>query len=339
MIDRTSLSWQVGIRLTAIMVILTMIGIGWLVVHTTMIEAAHGPSNLVHAVIREFFLDLAWGVPIFIGLIILIGAWALRRALAPLRDASRAALAIGPDALDARIPTSGLPSEILPLVQSANEAFDRVEEAYRAQQRFTATAAHELRTPIAIARAAVERLPASPDQQAAVADMQRLSRLAAQLLELARVERPLGAKVHTDLVEEIRRVAAELAASVLAARDVRIALDLPGRLMVRGDPERLYAIMRNLIENAGSHEPTGGEVEVTLSNDGTLEILDHGPGIPVEERERIFGRFERGNWTSANGSGLGLAIVRDACSVIGASVEVDTAPSGGALLRVNFART
>jgi signal transduction histidine kinase len=336
MIDRTSLSWQVGIRLTAIMVILTMIGIGWLVVHTTMIEAAHGPSNLVHAVIREFFLDLAWGLPIFIGLIILIGAWALRRALAPLRYASRAALAIGPDALDARIPTVGLPSEILPLVQSANEAFDRVEGAYRAQQRFTATAAHELRTPIAVARAAVERLPPSPEQQAAVQDMERLSRLAAQLLELARVERPLGAEVRTDIAGEIRRVAAELAASALAARNVRIALDLPGRLVVRGDPERLYAILRNLIENAGSHEPAGGEVEVTLSGDGRLEVLDHGPGIPVDERERVFNRFERGNWTASNGSGLGLAIVSDACAVIGASVQVDDTCEGGALFRVKF---
>lgn len=336
MIDRQSLAWQVGIRLAIIMLALTAIGLGWLVWHTSVIEAAHGPSNLVHAVIQEFFLDLAWGVPVFIALIILIGAWALRRALLPLRQASAAALEIGPDALHQRIPTARLPSEIRPLAEAANDAFDRVEKAYRTQQRFVANAAHELRTPIAVARAAVERLPKSAEQREVLADMVRLSHLASQLLELARLERPLPASARLDAVPYLQEIARELAASSLDARDVRVALEAPNSLFVRADSERLIAIIRNLIENAVHHEPRGGEILIRLTSDGQMTVDDRGPGIPAGDEKRIFERFERGSWTKTSGSGLGLAIVKEACAMIGATIRVENRASGGARFSVGF---
>jgi signal transduction histidine kinase len=335
MIDRQSLVWKLGSRLTLLLVLMTALGVAGLVWHTHEVEAGLGNSSLVHEVIREFFSDLAWGIPIVIAIVITGGGWTIKQALKPLRATSDAARAIEPGCLDGRLPVAGLPSEITPLVQAANGALDRMQEAYAAQQRFIATAAHELRTPIAIVRAAAERLPPGPDRSAMLADVDRLGHLAGQLLTLARVERNAAITASADAVPLLRQTALELAPAA-AAQGIFLGVEAPDSMMVKGDAEKLTAIMRNLIENALNHEPEGGEVIAALSADGQLTVIDHGPGIPAEHRSRIFARFERGEWTKTGGTGLGLAIVQDAAQSIGAVASVSQADPGHTQFDVRF---
>jgi hypothetical protein len=129
MVDRGSLAWRIGSRLALALMGLTVLGVGGLVWHTHAIEAGHGHHGLVHNVIREFFLDLAWGIPVLIGAIIALGAWIIRRAMAPLRDVAEAAGRITMDSPLHRLRVAGLPSEVRPVVDATNEALDRLQQA------------------------------------------------------------------------------------------------------------------------------------------------------------------------------------------------------------------
>jgi signal transduction histidine kinase len=332
-LDRASLSWRIGSQLALVLIMLTALGVGGLVWHTHAIEAGHGHHGLVHDVIREFFLDLAWGIPLLIGAMIFFGAWIVRRSTAPLRSVADAAARITPADLSARLPAENVPSEIRPVVEATNGALDRLEQAYLLQQRFIANAAHELRTPVATFRAAVERLPDSAGKAALVGDVERLSRLTGQLLDLARAERT-GDIRPIDVVPLARDVALQLA-PLAAVKEVVIASDLPPTHIVRGMSEHLHAILRNLIENAISHAPAGTEVRVHVER-GAIVVEDQGPGVPREMREAIFERFARGAWTATQGSGLGLSIAREAARRMNAELSVEGDPPQGARFVLAF---
>jgi signal transduction histidine kinase len=333
-INRSSLSWRIGSRLAFALVGVTILGVAGLVWHTHSIEANHGHHGLVHDVIREFFLDLAWGIPLFIAAIIAFGAWIVRRAMAPLNLVAEAAQAIGPARPDARLPTEGVPSEVRPVVEATNAALDRLQDAYDLQKRFIANAAHELRTPIATFRAAVERLPDGEGKAALLGDVTRLGRLTGQLLDLARSERP-GQLSDIDAVPIIKDVAIQLA-PLAASKGITIAIDLQNSHILYAATEPLHVIMRNLIDNALSHAPGGSEVRIG-NRDAALTVEDWGPGVPAEMREAIFERFFRGVWSSGNGSGLGLAIAVESARQINAQLSVESNTPTGARFVLSFA--
>jgi signal transduction histidine kinase len=106
--------------------------------------------------------------------------------------------------------------------------------------------------------------------------------------------------------------------------------------MVTGNADEMSDAIRNIIENAVLHTPPGTEVTVGVSRDGVVTVDDQGPGVPAEDRGRIFGRFWRGRGASAPGAGLGLAIVSEIVRLHGGSVEVGDAPGGGASFRLKF---
>jgi two-component system sensor histidine kinase MprB len=107
-------------------------------------------------------------------------------------------------------------------------------------------------------------------------------------------------------------------------------------VLVTGAGDRLGRAVANLLTNAAGHSPPGGVVQVTLG-DGVLEVRDHGPGVPDDEKPFVFDRFYRGSTArSRPGSGLGLAIVRQAAEAHGGTVEVEDAPGGGALFRLRL---
>ena len=120
----------------------------------------------------------------------------------------------------------------------------------------------------------------------------------------------------------------------LVERSIRDEIDSRRGLVARY--EALTEITRNLVENALGHAPAGSEVVITLARNGTLSIVDHGPGIPEMDRGHLFERFWRGSWTSRPGSGLGLAIVAEACQRIGARVRCISTPGGGATFEVRL---
>ena len=156
-------------------------------VSVTVAEAS-GSDQLVHSILREFVFDIAWYVPPFVAVALLLAAYSVRRSLRPLRAASAQASAIGPESLALRLPEVDVPSEALPLVVAVNQALDRLEQGFVMQRRFTANAAHELRTPLTIITARLDTLEGNGQVSALREEVARMNRLVEQLLCVARLD-------------------------------------------------------------------------------------------------------------------------------------------------------
>lgn len=309
----------------------------WLRLHLGHIGAER-PQPVVHEIMAEFFTDIAWTMPVVLVIALALTAFTLRRSLASLRQISARATDIRPGALDQRLPETALPTEIIPLVRATNEMLDRVEAGFARQRRFTANAAHELRTPLQLLSAGLEALETSPQIAALRDDVRRMSRLVEQLLAVARLDaRAEPVLATTDLAKVTAETLAFLA-PLAVTRNASLALDAPEQpVAVRGDSVLIGDLIRNLVENALAATPAGTEVTVTVSSVCTLEVRDHGPGVAPEYRERIFERFWRPPGSPLGGSGLGLAIVKEIVDICGARVAISDAPGGGALFTVTFA--
>ena len=269
------------------------------------------------------------------------------RGLRPLAAVAQAVSTRSAVALDP-LPESPVPSEVLPLVLALNDLLLRLKRALEAQRDFIADAAHELRTPLAaltLQAQLAERAP-DPTQRAEAfgelkGGLQRATHSVQQLLTLARLEPGGGEPCPAPL--NLGELAAQVIADHLPLAEAR-RIDLgatptgrPG--MVSGDAEALRILIGNLIGNALRYTPPGGRVDVTTDEnaDGAfLEVCDSGPGIPPDERERVFDRFYRRAQTGDAGSGLGLAIVRTIAERHRARVRLGDARLGGLRARVEF---
>jgi len=237
---------------------------------------------------------------------------------------------------------AGLPAEVQPMVAELNALLARLRAAMEAQRRFTADAAHELRSPLAAlqlqiglaARAAnpVERKDALDSLAAGV---RRGGRLVEQLLAMERVEpdatQAPPAPVRLD--ELAHEAAAEIEPQAEAKRiGLRLARMEPATVLGRAPALRM--LVRNLLDNAIRYTPEGGQVTLSAAmapEGAVLEVGDTGPGIPAEERERVFDRFYRVAGTSAEGSGLGLSIVKRIAEAHGAEIALGAAEDGRGL--------
>ena len=270
---------------------------------------------------EELVARLAWrlSLPALLGLP-LLAAWillALRRGLAPLDTVASQIAGRAPEQLDAITPESA-PEEIRPLLAALNDLFGRVAHTIENERRFTADAAHELRTPLAALTAQAQvALRARSDAERShaleqlTAGMARAARLIDQLLTLARLDpaQPPDGEVHVDQLAE--EVCADHGAQALA-KDIALELDA-APVTTTGDENLLRILLRNLVDNAIRYTPSGGRVNVTVGKDEAgvmLTVADSGPGIPAAEYERVFERFSRLAGQEAEGSGLGLSIVR-----------------------------
>jgi two-component system OmpR family sensor kinase len=272
--------------------------------------------------------------------------FALRRGLRSLDDAARnmeerSAKSLAPMAADE------VPREVAPLVRAINNLLGKLAESLSLQRRFLADAAHELRSPVTAVQLQLQLLERSDDpsaQRAAIRELEsgveRVRRLVEQLLQVARSE-PEGmpdSAEPVDLGELVRSVVA--ASSVKAdSRGIDLGAKTAPGVVVRGDAEQLRVLLNNLIENALRYTPHGGVIDAECSlQEGrpVLRVVDSGPGIPPDERERVFDRFYRGQQAGTHeresgGSGLGLAIVRAVAERHAAGVSLHTPASGRGL--------
>ena len=217
--------------------------------------------------------------------------------------------------------------------------------AFEAQQHFVADAAHELRTPLAALRLQAQSLDRADTLEARrvavgrlTAGIDRATRLVEQLLILARQEASAaeGTAAKTrpvDLADLARRTAADLA-GVAAAKGVDIGVQQADPASVDGHPDALQILLRNLVDNGIKYTPGGGTVDISVLDDGkrvTVLVEDSGPGIPADERERVFDRFYRVAGSEAAGSGLGLAIIKAIAERHGATLTLDRSERLGGL--------
>lgn len=282
----------------------------------------------------------------------LIGAFLTKGALRPIDRIVAMARRIGESNLRQRLPHPGTADEVGRLAITLNEMLDRIERSIESQRRFTADASHEMRSPLSRLRSELEialRRPRAPADYEAVVrsaleEVERLSRLTEELLILARLdagersEAPANPTPVTPLLEdELKRLEPQ-------AEERRITITLEGTpgLSVDVAPDALRLVVANLLQNAVKFSPSGGQVTVRMLRQGTqclLAVSDTGPGIPLEERERIFDRFYRecsSRSPDIPGVGLGLAISRAVVEAHGGTIAVDSLPGSGATFTVRL---
>ena len=292
---------------------------------------------IIDDIISNFFRRVGWiTIPILL-ILLAIDIIIFRRALAPLWKASEEASNIGPARTDIRLPTEQIPREIMPLVTAVNQALDRLEDGFRVQRQFTADAAHQLRTPLAILRTRIETLGDGTAKQALHADIEGMSRIVAQLLEIAELDTLVLDPGET---ADLRAVCAEVVGAIAPFaiaqhKDIELkGTDVP--VMIHGNAEMLQRAIFNLAENAIKFTAKDTAVDVEVGDDGVVRVRDCGPGITEAERELIFQRFWRRDRQRSDGAGLGLSIVRGVADDHAATVAVENLPGGGAEFTLRF---
>ena len=307
---------------------------------TVYIQAGEDLANrdvLIDDIVADFYKNVGW-ITLPILMVLLAADIAIfRRALRPLREASLIAGEIGPARPGLRLPTSEIPSEVRPLVSAVNQALDRLEEAFRIQRDFTADAAHELRMPLSILRTRIDILQDKDMRDSLRRDVEGMAHVISQLLDIAELD---AFVIDPEEKADLQAVAAEVAefvAPLALAQGKDIALlGTTEPVWVKGSPEMLSRAIRNLAENAINHTAPGSTVEFFVETDGSVSVLDHGPGVREDERKLIFQRFWRRDRRKLGSTGLGLSIVQRIAELHSATITVENRRPSGACFSLKF---
>lgn len=317
--------------------------------HTSIATTEHqGRTWYVQFAVSErffFFMHRGFALPFMVvGIIVfsvvllcVFGACAfftLRYTLRPLRDASLAAGEISPRTIHSRLSADGMPTEIVPLITNFNKVLDRLENGFRIQQEFLATAAHELKTPLALIRAQAEMQQESSDREALLNDVMHMTRHVQQLLLLAEVSEFQNYYFATVDINPVAREAVNYLIPMARAAGVKLTLPHPQSVEWTADRAAVFTLLKNLLENAIQHSPPDSEV-VILVNSQELMIRDSGPGVEKDKLPRIFDRFWRGAHRRDHGSGLGLTICKEIVIAHGWEIFVENGDPG---LRIRILR-
>lgn len=299
-------------------------------------EQARSRTSIMLAVLRSAFWPMAAALPL-LGLLVW---WAVRRGVSPLRELGHILATRQPGALSP-VTLAHPPSEITPIVDALNQLFVRIADLLESERRFTADAAHELRTPIAAIRAQAQVALGEADDTARQRALQytldgcdRAARLVEQLLTLSRMESDSGAVMTpVDVGVLARSMIAELAPKALAKAQ---ALELEGGegFRIEGNDVLLSILLRNLVDNAVRYSPHSARVKVRIARDGddvVVSVEDSGPGMSAQDAARLGERFFRVLGSGESGSGLGWSIIRRVAAVIELEVTIARSAELGGL--------
>lgn len=294
------------------------------------------------------WIEFRWQPPISTTLVtivlVLLTAQVLGHGMTrPVRDMIDATRAMASGDYTRRVRATSR-DEVGELAAAFNRMATDLEAADQHRRELIANVSHELRTPIAALQAVLENVVdgvAQPDTlETALTQTQRLGRLVTELLDLSRID--AGTHVLACLDSELAPLLADAVAEAevtarMAGRGIGFRVDVPEGTTVHADPGRLHQVVVNLLDNAARHGPPGSEVHVSGRREGgdiVIEVRDAGPGIAPEDRERVFGRFIRGERAVGGGTGLGLAIARWVVDLHGGRIAVAGSP--GCLIRVTL---
>lgn len=303
-------------------------------------------TNLMHEIVEQILLPLLLLFP----LIVLFVWISVGRGLRPLKRISEALRRRDAHSM-APLEPGKVPAEIAPLVKELNALLGRLRESMAVQQRFTADAAHELRTPLAALQLQldlVKRAVRDEEKAEATARMQeginRATRLVVQLLTLARLEPGVAkdSRVRFDF-DIVVREEIEALMPVASARSISLDASHIESTSIVGKKEEIRILVCNLIDNALRFTPEGGKVDVRTSSDHErveLIVSDNGIGIPETERRKIFERFYRIKGSGVSGTGLGLALVSSVVERYGGTISIADGEGGkGTAFTVCLPRT
>jgi two-component system OmpR family sensor kinase len=299
-------------------------------------------SDRAAAIALRILVPIVASIPLFALLI----WWLVGRELRPLDAIARAIAVRAPASLEA-VPQAGLPEEVRPMVTQLNGLLERLGSAIGTQKRFTADAAHELRSPLTALQLQIQVLEraGSPEARREAleqlkAGTRRASRLVEQLLTMARLEPEAAQEPRVPV--DLDRLAASVAADfepLAAAKAIELRLGRVETARVEAQERALRTLAGNLVDNAVRYTPAAGRVVLDAymqQGRAVLAVQDTGPGIRPEERARVFDRFYRLPGSGVEGSGLGLAIVKQIADAHGAAIALGEG-DGGRGLRVTVA--
>lgn len=291
----------------------------WTRHHENLVQVAErndSRQDITHAMTMNLLLPLLVALPM-LGLLVWI---AVAHSLSPLMRLGHEVARRDAANLEPLRP-EGAPREVMPLIDNLNTLFARVARLIEHERRFTADAAHELRTPLAalmtqaqVARAATADAERNRALDNVIAGCGRAARIVDQMLTLARLEpdTALGTRTTIDLRTLVQSVAADIAPAALQ-RSVDIEFSDCPETRVSGNSELIRIALRNLIDNAVRYSPDNTRVRVAIAHDSefvSIEVIDQGPGLSPEDQARVGQRFYRVPGNAASGSGLGLSIAR-----------------------------
>ncbi|OAI27277.1 hypothetical protein A1351_13605 [Methylosinus sp. R-45379] len=315
-----------------------------------VMEANETPIGRLQVVVYGFkghwtdlvigFLKQSWGhiyylvTPLVVSVPVL---WfAIRRELRPIREFTTGLTGIDLNSLHQRLPEGNYPDELAPLVRTTNETLARLDDGAMTLRRFTANAAHELRTPVAILSARLDAPEEPTLKNDLKRDARRIRNIVEQLLAVSRIgAHAEDAFERFDLVETTQAIVSD--ALLLAYRSNR-QIDFiasPTPVTIRGDHMAIESVVSNVIDNALRAEPSGGAIVVIVDDGPSVSVVDHGAGVAPEDRDMVFEPFWRKS-AVADGTGLGLAIGKELMTAHGGRIWIEDTIGGGATFKMAF---
>lgn len=269
-------------------------------------------------------------------LVLLLNVYIVRRMLAPLSASAAEVDELDPARMDKRLSVPETPREVRALVLAINRALDRLQDAMRTLESFTADAAHEMRTPLSILKLRIDALDPGPIKDRLREDVAAMTRLVNQMLDLAQAD-TLDAQMNQSVdLSALARDVVERMLPMAVARGCDVQLIDRGGGSIQGHAEALARVLVNLIDNAIAHSPRDGSVDVVVGPGRRIEVRDRGPGFSPGAAEQLFQRFWRGPSPGHAGAGLGLAIAQSILSRHGAAIAADNASEGGAVFTIQW---